>query len=118
MTATVTKLRFAGASIRRKSKPKSKSPKKIGRPRRKEPSQFWLKIARSWLPSALAGEPYILPAMRGMIDDLAIAEEANKFLVATRKDLSREDRTNHIADWLSMDRKKLANWFARPKRAR
>jgi hypothetical protein len=115
-------------------KPKTKLAGKLkgGRPRRHQPSEEWLKNVRPWIPSALEGvtgggtpstpektKRLALSLLRGMSDDLTIAEEAFKYLVARDgRCMSREDRIASIADWLDMDVEKLTNWLNRAKRAR
>jgi hypothetical protein len=133
------KIKWAGAPPKGKRRAKVKLTG--GRPRRRRPSEEWIKtVVRPWIPSALLGDQLHLAALRGSVDDLTIAEEANKFLVealrgtldyftieqankvlaATKKDgiVKREDRIAAIAKWLKMPPAKLRNWLNRSKRAR
>ena len=60
--------------------------------------------------------------LRGSANDLIIAEEAYRYLVAQAKQehrrVEREAFIERIADWLEMDTLKLRNWFHRSKRIR
>jgi hypothetical protein len=133
------KIKWAGAPPKRKRRAKDKVKSKAGRPRRRQPSEEYIKtVVRPWIPSALLGNQQHLAVLRGSVDDLTIAEEANKFLAealrgtvdyftieqankvlaATKKDgrrVNRDDRIAAIADWLKMDVTKLKNWLNRAK---
>jgi hypothetical protein len=136
------KTKWAGAPIRkRRASEKIKS--KGGRPRRHRPSEGWIKMhVRPWIPKAFdlspradrpitilkGGVPWalreptkqeILGMLRGMTDDVYIAEEAYRYLAAKDgRRVKRDDRIDAIADWLKMDADKLKNWLNRSKRAR
>jgi hypothetical protein len=87
------KIKWAGAPLRKRRTSEVKS--KSGRPRRHQPSQDYIKtVVRPWIPSALLGitgghvgppmtkedtKEFFLSALRGMTDDLTIAEEAYHF---------------------------------------
>jgi hypothetical protein len=122
--------------------------KKGGRPRRQRLSEDEIRtFVRPWIPSALTGQaPYYaayhrgqkleldptavtkrvlkehLATLRGFADDLTIAEEAYKYLVAQAKQehrrVEREAFIERIANWLKMDSAKLANFLRRSKRVR
>jgi hypothetical protein len=116
------KIKWAGAPIpKRRVKQKVKS--KGGRPRRRRPSEDEIKImVRPWIPNALRGDPYVLPMLRGRVDNVYIAEEAYRFLATQARNdgrpVERDNLIERIADWLKMDAAELKNWLNRSKRAR
>jgi hypothetical protein len=130
------KIKWAGAPIRkRRASEKVKSTG--GRPRRQRQSEDYIKtVVRPWIPSALLGitgghhvfgspmtiketKEHFLSVLRGMTDELTIAEEAYKFLAARDgRRVRRDDRIETIGNWLKMDAGRLKNWLNRAKRAR
>jgi len=109
------KIKWAGAPPKRKRRAKVKLTG--GRPRRRRPSEEWIKTGvQPWIPSALLGNQLHLAVLRGRVDDLTIAEEAYRFLAAKDgRRVKRDDRIDAIADWLKMDVTKLKNWLNRAK---
>jgi hypothetical protein len=128
------KITYAGAPPRRPKRLAEGKPKlKGGRPRRQRHSGNWVElVVRPWIPAALMGSAVSptrysapLPVMfilRGITDDLTIAEEAYRYLAAQARKagrpVQRDDLIERIAHWLDMDVSKLTNWLRRSKRVR
>jgi hypothetical protein len=121
----VAKIPFAGGAParKRKSVAKDKQPKsKGGRPRRRRPSEDWIKtMVRPWVQGALEGKEDQLWLLR-QYDPLIVGEEAYTFLVAQakqeRRRVKRDELIQRIAKLLEMDTGKLTNWLNRSKRRR